>query len=185
VDNSAAQKIVLGSITGLFGIRGWVKVFSETDPRENIVNYRQWWIKKNQHATEWRQVRVLEGRRQGKTVIVSLDGVDNPEVAETLVGQIIAVDRAQLPALGEGEFYWADLVGHEVVNQRDEIMGRVDRLFSTGANDVLVVTTQAAVTAKQKSDPAAEVLIPWILGSVILDVDHPARRIQVDWELDY
>jgi len=185
VDNSAAQKIVLGSITGLFGIRGWVKVFSETDPRENIVNYRQWWIKKNQHATEWRQVRVLEGRRQGKTVIVSLDGVDSPEVAEALVGQIIAVDRDQLPALGEGEFYWADLVGHEVVNQRDEIMGRVDRLFSTGANDVLVVTTQAVVTAKQKSDPAAEVLIPWILGSVILDVDLPARRIRVDWELDY
>jgi 16S rRNA processing protein RimM len=145
-------------------------VFSYTDPRENIINYRRWHLDKQGVSGEW---RLAEGRRHGKGVVARLEGCEDRDAATALVDSDIFVERAQLPPLDEGEYYWADLQGMQVVNRQGERLGRVDSLFETGANDVLVV----------KGD--RERLIPFVSGRVILSVDRSSGEILVDWDKDF
>lgn len=195
------RKIVLGSVNGVFGVKGWVKVFSETDPRENIVSYRRWWIRRDRLSKRqagrspsdtqaWRQIKVLDGRRQGKTVIALIDGVETPEQAALLIGHEIAVDRSQMPSLAKDEFYWTDLIGHTVQTLEGIKLGTVERLFATGANDVVVVRKDPALYPGddgQRTTKAVdnELLIPWVMGSVVTEVDAESRCITVDWDPDY
>ncbi|MGD8378525.1 MAG: ribosome maturation factor RimM [Gammaproteobacteria bacterium] len=165
-----AERVTLGRICGLFGVRGWVKVFSYTDPRENIVNYSPWLVRL---GGEWRSFRVLEGRRQGKNVIARLEGIDDRDQAMPLLHAEVAIERAGLPELAAGEYYWADLQGLEVVTVGGLILGRVDQLLETGANDVLVVQGER------------ERLIPWVRGEVVRKVDTAAGRIEVDWDPEF
>lgn len=201
VQNNADRRIVLGSISGVFGIRGWIKVFSETEPRENIVEYKTWWIRparqssgrkaRTEPTAAWRRIDVLEGRRQSKTVVARLDGIETPEAAQLLIGYEIAVERSQMPPLKKGEFYWTDLIGHTVLDRDGNRLGTVERMFATGANDVVVVRGDAdrqSIADESGSDRSTtdnEILIPWILGSVIVDVDIEAGQIVVDWDPDY
>lgn len=168
------QEVVLGHVSGAFGVQGWVKVFSETEPRENIVNYREWRLTAPAFVNggHRRTVRVEQGRKHGKSVIAKLDGVSNRNDAEALRGYLIAVGRGQLPELDKDEFYWADLVGLAVVDQHDKKLGTVDRLMETGANDVLVVS----------SGTDNEILIPWVRDQVIVAVDLGQGLIRVDWD---
>lgn len=161
--------VVLGRVSGLFGVRGWVKVFSDTAPRENILDYRSWYLKRR---GEWRPYRLLEGRRQGKGIVARLEGCGDREQAAELVGADIAVRREQLPAAADGEYYWTDLQGLRVVNLGGIDFGRVDHLFETGANDVMVVKGERRR------------LIPFIDG-VIDGVDLEAGVIRVDWDQDF
>ncbi len=156
-------------MSGLFGVKGWVKVFSYTQPREAILNYDRWHLRTD---GAWRTVTVVEGKRHGKSVIVHFDGVDDRDKAAVLVDCDVAIERAELPATEEGSFYWADLEGMKVVHRDGTELGRVAYLLETGANDVLVTT----------SDP--ERLIPFVVDKVILDVDLAAGVITVDWEFD-
>jgi 16S rRNA processing protein RimM len=105
--------------------------------------------------------------------VAKLASVDDRDQARQLVGADIAVDRDQLPALAEGEYYWNDLIGFQVVTRDGEELGRVTGLMQTGANDVLVVGGER------------ERLIPFIREQVVVAVDAPARRIEVDWEVDF
>lgn len=156
-------------MSGLFGVKGWVKVFSYTQPREAILSYDRWHLKT---AGAWRTVTVAEGKRHGKSVIVHFDGVDDRDKAAVLVNCDVAIERAELPATEDGSFYWADLEGMKVVHRDGTELGRVAYLLETGANDVLVTA----------SDP--ERLIPFVVDKVILDVDLAAGVITVDWEFD-
>lgn len=191
-DSALEEPVLLGQINGVFGVRGWLKVFSDTEPRENIVQYKSWLIcRQNARGkTDWVEVRLLEGKRHGKNVIVRLDGVDTREQAADLVGYQVAVQKDQLPKLPEGEYYWSDLIGLEVSNTEGRVLGTVKRLFETGANDVLVVESRpqdsaAATTAAATTGVAAEILIPWVLDHFVLEVDRVERRILVDWQEDY
>ena len=103
----------LGRISGLHGVRGWVKVFSYTEPRENIVRYPIWQVRV---GNEWRELKVEEGQANGKGVIAKLAGVNDRDAAATLIDATIAIPRDQLPALPDGEYYWADMEGLRVVN---------------------------------------------------------------------
>ena len=105
-DEDRPQRLVLGRIAGLFGVRGWVKVFSETEPREGILRYSPWLI-----GSSDRPLRVLEGRVHGKGVVARIEGCDDREQAATLVNQEIAVTRDRLPPPRPDEFYWIDLEG--------------------------------------------------------------------------
>jgi 16S rRNA processing protein RimM len=128
-------------------------------------------------SNAWRLVDVVQGKRQGKTVVAQLKGVENRDQAATLMGCDIAVTRADLPPLKAGEYYWTDLIGATVVDDKGVSLGLVDRLFETGANDVMVV--------RGAGHPGSEILIPWVLPSVITQVDLQQRRITVDWDSDY
>ena len=163
--------IHLGHINGLYGVKGWVKVYSETQPRDNILSYTPWLIR--QAHKEWQTISVMEGRPQGKGVIAHLQGYDDREQARQLMGAEIAIYRDQLAPLAAGEFYWSDLQGMAVVTVNGVTLGTVDYIFDTGANDVLVVTGDR------------ERLIPFIQGQTIRKIDMQDGTIQVDWDPEF
>lgn len=166
---TASRRVLLGRISGLFGVRGWVKIHSHTEPREQILDYADWQIGRNGH---WRDAQVAEAAAHGKGLIARLDGYQDRDRAAELVGCDIAINRDDLPELQEG-YYWCDLQGLRVVTGDGVELGRVDHLFSTGANDVMVVRGDR------------ERLLPWLRPDVIRDVDLDAGVISVDWDPDF
>ena len=166
--------ITLGRISGLYGVRGWVKVYSDTEPREGILNYPEWLLKCADGSTS---LAVESGRRQGRGVVAKLAGIDDRDSAAMLQGCEIAVPREQFAATAPGEYYWADLEGLRVVTTEGIELGVVDHLFETGSNDVLVVIDEA--------DGRRERLIPWHPGEVVKDVDLEGERMVVDWDAEF
>ncbi len=167
---SGERRILVGRISCVHGLRGWVKVYSYTDPRENIVSYSPWQLKTN---NDWVNYHVVTGRRHGKSVIVKLATVEDRDDAENLRGAEIAIWRDQLANVSGEEYYWTDLEGLEVVTTEGISLGRVDHLMETGANDVLVV----------KGD--RERLIPFIRSDVIVAVRWESGVIEVAWDPDF
>ena len=163
--------VVLGRISGVHGVHGWVKVYAETRAREDILRYNPWYL---HGPAGWQARRPLEGRIQSSGVVVArLEGVDNIDQARALIDVEIAVKREQLPKLKRGEYYWSDLEGLKVVNLEGIEFGTVSHLFETGANDVLVVR-----------DGERERLIPFTKDAV-KKVDLESRMIRVDWDKDF
>jgi 16S rRNA processing protein RimM len=169
VTDALTQPVILGRVVGLFGVRGWIKVYSYTEPREAVLDYREWLLCRD---GTWQPVELAEGKRHGKAVIARLAGIADRDAAAELLGSDIGVHRDALPDPGEGQYYWADLEGLTVVHKDGTELGKVAGLMATGANDVLVV------------DGPVERLIPFVPGTVILDVDLDAGVIRVDWEWD-
>ena len=163
------KAVILGRVTGLYGIKGWIKVHSYTEPREAILDYKDWLLLGDNNR---QPVRLAEGKRHGRTVIARIDGVDDRDEAASFVDNDIGVARETLPDTGRGEYYWADLEGLQVVHSDGRVLGEVAYLLATGANDVLVV------------DGDQEILIPFVQDQVIKDVDLAAGVISVDWEWD-
>ena len=163
------QPVILGRISGLFGVRGWVKVYSYTEPREAVLNYGRWLLS---GKDGWREATVAEGKRHGKTVIVRIEGYDDRDQAAGLIGTEIGVPRDELPETGDDQYYWSDLEGLKVVNREGTVLGKVDHLLETGANDVMVVKGEG------------ERLIPFVIDKVVLGVDLANGEISVDWEWD-
>ena len=170
------HKIQLGRINAAYGLKGWVKIYSHTDPVEQILSYSPWQLRKD--GKEF-QAEVDRGKVQGKGVIALLVGFEGRDEAESLIGQEVWVDRARLPRLEAGEYYWNQLEGLEVINQSGVSFGRVDHLMETGANDVLVVKPDTG------SFDDKERLIPYVQGEVVKEVDLEAAKIVVLWETDY
>jgi len=159
--------ITVGAIVGVYGVRGWVRVRSYTDPMENILTYPEWLIGRE---GAWQPIRLLEGRRQGKGLVAALEGIGDREQAKGLMHAEVAVRRAELPALPEGEYYWCDLEGLRVETIDGQTLGVVDHLMATGANDVLVVRGDR------------ERLIPFLPDRVVASVDWDAGLIRVEWD---
>ena len=107
------EYIVVGRIAGIYGVRGWVKIFSHTQPRENILGYATWYLKKQ---GAWRTVELETGRVHGKGVVAKLKGCDDRDAAAALMGNTIAIRREQMPQSAPDEYYWTDLVGLNVIN---------------------------------------------------------------------
>ncbi len=164
------RPVILGRVSGLFGVKGWVKVHSYTDPREAILNYPDWLI---ELGGRWQPLKLEEGKQQGKTVIARFEGVQDRDAAVEYMNARIGVQRDNLPQTGDGEYYWSDLEGLSVVRIDGNVLGKVAYLLETGANDVLVV---------QEGD--REVLIPFVTGDVVKEVDLAKGEISVDWEWD-
>ena len=159
----------MGRIVGLFGVRGCVKVFSYTDPREAILSYEGWLLGRK---GDWKPAEVAEGQRHGKSVIAHFVGVDDRDRAAALVGNEIAVVREALPETAEGQYYWLDLIGLRVMHRDGTDLGEVQSMLQTGANDVMVVQGEQ------------ERLIPFVKNEVVISVDMVERIINVDWEWD-
>jgi len=163
------QPVVLGRIAGLFGVQGWVKVYSYTEPREAVLQYGRWLLS---GKDGWREAAVAEGQRHGKTVIARLDGYVDRDQAAELVGAEIGIPRDELPETEDEQYYWSDLEGLRVVHRDGTELGKVAYLLETGANDVMVVKGEQ------------ERLITFVMKQVVLDVDLAASKIEVDWEWD-
>src|SRR5579859_8140152 len=164
------KRIVIGKVGGPFGVKGWNKLLSWTEPRYKITQYPAWQL--NQGG-EWREWKVAEGHAHGKGVIARLEGVTDRDQAAALMNADIAVWRSQLGETKPGQYYWADLVGLDVQLAGGRSLGKVEGLMATGSNDVLVVKGER------------ERLIPFIQGQVIKRVDLAQGLIRVDWDPDF
>jgi 16S rRNA processing protein RimM len=165
---SPASQIVLGHVAGVHGIKGWIKIHSHTDPRDAIFDYQPWLLGDNGKA-----IKLVEGKVSGKMLLAHLEDIDSRDAAEALQGQKIAVGREKLPPLQDQEFYWADLVGLEVLNQDGTVLGRVREMLATGANDVMVVSGDR------------ERLIPFVMDLYVSQVDLYQGIVKVDWDPDF
>jgi 16S rRNA processing protein RimM len=171
VVSKSDEYIVVGRISGLYGVRGWIKVFSHTQPRNNILSYATWYLKRQ---GVWLEVGLEDGRVHGKGIVAKLKGCDDRDAAAALMDSTIAIRREQLPSAGPDEYYWADLQGLRVSNLEGVELGVVDHLLETGANDVLVVR-----------QGGTERLIPFIQGQFVTNIDLEAGEMTVDWDPDF
>jgi len=155
--------VELGRVVGVFGVRGWIRLRSHTVPPEGILRYRRWHIA----GREW---QVAEGHAQGDTVVAGLKGLEDRDAALTLRGSTVEVARSALPKPKKGEFYWADVLGSEVVSTAGAKLGTLSSVTSNGAQDVMVISGER------------ERLIPFVVGPIVKSVDPAAKRIVVEWE---
>jgi len=163
--------VILGHVSGVHGLQGWIKVYSDTQPRENITTYGTLLLNEGQG---WKSWKISSGRRQGKNVVLKLAGCSDRNQAELLVGAKIAIKREQLPEIDEpGKYYWSELLGLAVETTEGVELGEVERLFDTGANDVLVVKGER------------ERLIPYLWQQVVVEVDLDSNRMVVDWDPEF
>ena len=165
----SAKWVILGRVSGVFGVKGWLKVQSYTEPRDNVVRFGAWTLRMNGVD---RAFEVEDGHSHAGSVVAKLHGIDDRDQARDLVGADVVVVREQLPATAAGELYWTDLEGLEVRTTTGIVLGKVDHLLATGGNDVLVL------------DSTPERLIPFI-GGVVQEVDLEQGIIVVDWAPDF
>ena len=165
-----SRDVLVGEITAPFGVKGWVKVRSFTDPPANILKYVPWTLSngKGDHVG-----KVIEGRPQGTSVVVRFEGIEDRDQAIGLRGMQVTVPRDVFPRAPKGHYYWADLVGLRVFTTAEMDLGLVTGLLETGANDVLAVQGDR------------ERLIPFVMGPYIKEVDLDAGRMTVDWDPEF
>lgn len=169
-EDGPGERVIVGRVAGLYGVRGWLKLRSFTDPPEGLLDFQPVEIGRDGH---WRQIRIAESRPHGRGLVGRFDGCEDRDAAARLVGSEISVARSQLRPLEPDEVYWVDLVGLLVENEAGETLGRIERLIETGANDVLVVQGDR------------ERLIPYVRGEIVRDIDLEHGRMLVSWDADY
>ena len=166
------RRVLLGKVVGVFGVRGWVKLLSHTEPHDALFDYLPWTLRSPRGVEQ--EIDELEGRPPGRGLVALLPGITTREQAETLIGSEIWVDRARLPRPKRGEYYWIDLEGCAVRPVGGVELGTISHMFGTGANDVMSV-----------KDGAKERLVPFIHDDVVKSVDLDAKTIVVDWDPDF
>ena len=166
-----AMPLILARVNGTYGVKGWVKIASFTRPKENIFQYSSLLINV---AGEWRTAEIEKKEKRGTRYLIKFIGVETPEAAQQFVGANLGIEKEALPDLPKGEYYWHQLIGLEVVDQNEELLGKVKEIVETGANDVLVV--KSALKERPK------LLIPLIIGHYVTSVDLEHGRLTVDWQ---
>ena len=161
--------VIIGKIISAYGIKGWVKIRPFTETAKSFIQYKKQFLSKNQK--DWNCIQIEKMKIQGQDVVADL-GFENRDQAIESKGQILAVDRQQLPQLEENKYYWDDLIGLNVYDLQHNDLGKVIELIETGANDVLVVSGEK------------ERLIPYI-PQVIVKIDLTDKRIVVDWDKEF
>lgn len=164
----ADRPVVLGQIRAPFGVHGWLKVQSYTDPPEGIAGYPAWQLFRN--GSLGRRA-VLEWKRAGAQVAVRLEGVESREQAQALTGAEVRVDRADLPPTAPGEYYWHDLIGLDAYTPAGVALGRVSGILELPAHPVLVLEGER------------ERLVP-LVPERLAGVDLGAGRLTLDWHPD-
>ena len=159
----------MGRFLSPWGIKGWLQVYSFADPREGIFAYSPWFV-------DGAEVKVEAHKVSGKRLVVKLAGVDTPEDARVWAQKEICIDRSQLPKPAQGEFYWHDLVGCQVINLQDDPLGIIAQVMATGANDVLEI---------DRGDGAGMLLIPFVKDQYVRKVDLERKVLVVDWPTDW
>lgn len=166
------EMVVMGRIVAPYGILGWVKIQPHTEYLDSLLDYPIWHVARSDKATAWTTFKLESGKPHGNTLVAKLAGVNDRDAAFTLKGQWIAVPRDALPPPDDDEYYWSDLIGLQVINQQEQLLGTIADIFETGANDVMVVQGER------------ERLLPFI-ADVVLNVDIKNRIVQVDWDADF
>lgn len=174
--------VTVGQISAVFGVRGWLKVHSYTDPIENLLSYKRIWLEKN---GQLQIVNIDAAKRHGEGLIVHIESVDDRDHAKEYTRWQIKIDFEQMPDLEDGEYYWHQLQGLAVYLQDQYgepsvLLGQIDYLLETGANDVLVIKSKNNGVGNDDQ----EILIPYLPGNVVKSIDIDSGIMVVDWQVD-
>ena len=167
--NLDEKKLLVGKINGFFGVQGWVKIFSYTKPRKNILEYQPWYFVDNE---TYKVIEITSGREQSKTIVAQVKGINNRDEALQLIGKDLYINKDQLPELDNDANYWHELTGFRVINKNEVDLGIVDYLVDTGSNHVLVTKGET------------EHWIPYI-DPFLVSVDKHKKVISVDWDENF
>ena len=167
--------VLVAHVTGAYGIAGWIRLRPYSSDADALLHAKTWWLDK----PELHDVDVMQVRTQGEDVVARIMGIESRNAAEDLRGATVQIRRAHFPPLDDNEFYWIDLIGHDVVNLAGEALGKVTGLMDNGAHPILRVEVPA-----QGADKAQELLIPFV-DRFVPGVDQTAKVITVDWEKDF
>jgi 16S rRNA processing protein RimM len=157
----------MGRVAAPFGVKGWLKVRAYTQEADALADFETVWLKL---ADGWQAFTLEEVELSQKGLKVRFPGIEDRTQAERLRGCEIAVARAELPALEEGEFYWADLVGFAALTPSGERLGEITGFMEAGANEVVIVRGER------------EHLIP---AAMIVEVNAAAGQVTLEWAADY
>lgn len=175
VNVTGNDRVTLGRLGKTHGLKGWLRLDSFTDPALNITEYRKFFTNRGT-----RQDLVMDQvQEQGSKLIAHFEGFDDPETAQQLVGAELQIPASELPDLRDNQYYWYQLIGLTVINSEGQLLGQVDRMLETGANDVLVVKATAA------SIDDHERLIPYLRDAVVKRINLDQGSIEVEWGADY
>ena len=182
VGGNVGSFVVLGRVSGAYGVRGWLRIQVFGDDPLSWRTMDTWWLSRSlgrsagepANDDDWQAYRLGQCRLHGGDLVVQLTGLDDRGSAEGLKGALLGAPRSQLPEPEDDAYYWGDLLGMAVFGIGDAPLGRVSRLLETGANDVLVVVDA----------DGRERLLPFV-ESVIVQVDRVGMRIDAMWEADW
>lgn len=179
--NSQQADTVMGKITSVYGVKGWVKVFSYTQPKENLKIYPEWKIERGGAV---KHLKVLDCKAHGNGLVARLEGVSDREAARALSDYLITVPKESLPELEHGDYYWHQLEGLQVYTIESELqsqvlLGKVKHMMETGSNDVLVIKPcKGSIDKKER-------LVPYLVDQVVKTVDLEDGKIVVDWDPEF
>ena len=179
--SSAPDMIVLGRIVGPYGLQGWVRLHPFGDDVAALGKMQQWMLGADPAGAEWMPHALRELRPHADGWIVLFAGIGDRNGAEAIDGLYVAAPRSELPKVADNEYYWADLVGLNVVNMQDEQLGKVVELLSCGAHEVLCVEEEVAGTS---AGSAKRRLLPFV-AQVVKNVDPANATIRVEWGSDW
>jgi len=165
MSEESSALIQLGFVGAPFGVRGWIKLRSHTDPPERLLEHRSLRIGQ---GSAWQNYRIEASGRSGGALTVKLRGVEDRDQAQALRGAQVCVPRSELPQRDDGDYYRADLIGCEVVNLEGVGLGIVQHFIESPAQVLMVV------------QGAQEFWIPAVPRH-LRRVDLQARRVVVDW----
>ena len=172
----------VGFVFGAYGVAGWVRIRPFSEDADALLSVKTWWIDKpGLHDVDVKQCKL-----HGGDVVAQLVGVTDRNVAEALKGAAVSIPRSRFPALSDDEFYWAELIGLDVENLQGESLGTVTDMMSNGPQSILRIKPAMSATSAEAApdDAAQERLIPFV-EAFIIKVDKEAKKITVDWGLDY
>jgi 16S rRNA processing protein RimM len=182
-----ADAVEVARVLDAWGIKGWLRVQPYAKDPQALFSSRRWFLRPPElnparpapkvTASLPPLLRIIEAREHGDDVVASVRDVSDRNQAEALRGARIFVSRSSFPSAALDEFYWVDLIGLQVFNRDGVLLGAVTGLIDNGAHSVLRVRASP-------DGPADERLIPFV-AAYIDQVDLNARRIGVDWGLDY
>lgn len=167
--------VLVGHVTGAYGIKGWVRIKPYSADADAMLHAKTWWLDK----PELHDVEAMQAKIHGEDVVAQLMGVADRNAAESLKGAVVQVRRSHFPPLSNDEYYWVDLIGLAVENLQGEHLGSVVDLMDNGAHPILRVAAPVQGEDKQK-----EWLIPFV-DQFVKTIDQQAKKITVDWGLDF
>jgi 16S rRNA processing protein RimM len=180
VDRIPEDLTQVGYVSGAYGVTGSIRVTPFSSDADALLNVKTWWLDK----PGLRAVTVRTAKLHGGDVVAQLVGVVGRDASEALKGAAVTIPRSQFPELSADEFYWSDLIGLDVVNLQGEALGRVTDMMDNGAQSILRIQPVAEVSDAAADAKAEERLIPYV-DQFVKTVDLAAKKITVDWGLDY
>lgn len=169
--------VLVGHVTGAYGIHGWVRIRPYSADADALLHAKTWWLDKS----GLHDVDMMQAKVHGEDVVAQLMGVVDRNAAEALKGATVQIRRSNFPPLADDEFYWVDLIGLAVENLQGESLGTVTDLMDNGAHPILRVAAPVVPDSEEKPQ---EWLIPFV-DQFVKTVDQAAKKITVDWGLDY